>query len=83
MTPKQSSNRILFFWARDTKNTVVICLGYLVLVVITLISISVDLQAQEGKIFTVSNVHVDVTSSSSADARTKAIADGQRRAFEL
>ena len=83
MTLKQSSSKILFFWARDTKNTVVICLGYLVIVAITLISLSVELGAQEGKIFTVSNVHVDVTSSSSADARTKAIADGQRRAFQL
>ena len=38
--------------------------------------------AEQNKAFTIVGVNVDITSKSSADARLKALADGQRRAFE-
>ena len=56
--------------------------GQLMLILIALINFTSDLLAQESKIFTISGVHVDVTSSSSADARTKALGEGQLYAFE-
>ena len=43
----------------------------------------VELRAEEGNIFSVSKVHVDETSSSSVDAKNKAISDGQFRAFQI
>ena len=38
--------------------------------------------AEQNNAFTIVGVNVDITSKSSADARLKALADGQRRAFE-
>jgi len=38
--------------------------------------------AQGNKAFTIADVKVDVTSTSSADARRRALADGQQRAFQ-
>ena len=38
--------------------------------------------AEQNKAFTIVGVNVDITSKSSADARQKALADGQKRAFE-
>ena len=38
--------------------------------------------AEQSKAFTIAGVNVDVTSKSSADARQKALADGQKQAFE-
>ena len=66
----------------DSLNLAAICIGSLALSVIFLMFLPRDLGAQGNRAFTVSGVQVDVTSSSSADARKKALADGQRRAFE-
>ena len=38
--------------------------------------------AQQNKAFTIAGVNVDITSTSSADARQKALVKGQKRAFE-
>ncbi len=68
------------------------CAGYLAFTVIFLWSVlgpglgsvlgSGPVYAQQNKAFTIAGVNVDVTSKSSADARQKALADGQRQAFE-
>ena len=58
------------------------CIGPLVFSVLIIMFAPRDLGAQGNTAFTVSGVLVDVTSSSSADARNKALANGQRRAFE-
>ena len=56
---------------------------YILIGLIIYIGLMANVGAEEARIFSVSNVKVDVTSNSSADARTKAISDGQLRAFQI
>ena len=83
MTLKQDSDKKPLVRSWGTQNTAISCLRFMIAVVITFTSFTGYLEAEEGDIFTVSDVHVDVTSSSSADARTEAIANGQRNAFQI
>ena len=83
MTLKQDSNKIPFVRYRGTHNIPISYSRILIAVVFSFISMSGYLEAEERNIFTVSDVHVDVTSSSSADARTEAIANGQSQAFQI
>ena len=64
------------------QNCTALWFNHLKLSLIIFIFFTTAMEAQGSKIFTVSGVHVDVTSSSSADARTKALGDGQLQAFE-
>ena len=83
MTLKQDSKKIPFVRYRGAHNIAIFYSRILIAVVISFISMSGYLEAEERNIFTVSDVHVDVTSSSSADARTEAIANGQSQAFQI